>query len=81
RALNGVSVAYRSVYPSLEFNGVTGALKPDQTELKTPSVSNASNNVLTSRALNGVSVAYRSVYPSLEFNGVTGALKPDQTEL
>src|SRR5690606_7889744 len=34
RALNGVSVAYRNVYPSLAFNGVTGELKPDQTTLK-----------------------------------------------
>src|SRR5690606_4792419 len=40
RALNGVSVAYRNVYPSLAFNGVTGELKLDQTTLKTPSVAN-----------------------------------------
>lgn len=47
RALNGVSVAYRNVYPSLAFNGVTGELKPDQTTLKTPSVANGIYNVFT----------------------------------
>src|SRR5690606_29557487 len=47
RALNGVSVAYRNVYPSLAFNGVTGDLKPDQTTLKTPSVANGIYNVFT----------------------------------
>ncbi|MEG1092468.1 MAG: PepSY-associated TM helix domain-containing protein, partial [Acinetobacter sp.] len=47
RALNGVSVAYRNVYPSLAFNGVTGELKPDQTTLKMPSIANGIYNVFT----------------------------------
>lgn len=72
RALNGVSVAYRSVYPSLEFNGVTGALKPDQTELKTPSVSNGIYNVLTSlHEARGVDLVLRWL---LFLSGIVGTL-------
>ena len=72
RALNGVSVAYRSVYPSLEFNGVTGALKLDQTELKTPSVSNGIYNVLTSlHEARGVDLVLRWL---LFLSGIVGTL-------
>ncbi|HAA05998.1 MAG TPA: hypothetical protein DCD99_00950, partial [Acinetobacter schindleri] len=72
RALNGVSVAYRSVYPSLEFNGVTGALKPDQTELKTPSVANGIYNVVTSlHEARGVDLALRWL---LFLSGIVGTL-------
>ncbi|WP_168526516.1 PepSY-associated TM helix domain-containing protein [Acinetobacter sp. A3] len=72
RALNGVSVAYRSVYPSLEFNGVTGALKPDQTLLNRPSVANGIYNVMTSlHEARGVDLALRWL---LFVSGIVGTL-------
>lgn len=72
RALNGVSVAYRSVYPSLAFNGVTGELKPDQTKLKTPSVANGIYNIMTSlHEARGVDLALRWL---LFLSGVVGTL-------
>src|SRR5690606_13991 len=72
RALNGVSVAYRSVYPSLAFNGVTGELKPDQTTLKPPSVANGIYNVFTTlHDARGVVLAVRWV---LLMSGVVGTL-------
>lgn len=70
RALNGVSVAYRNVYPSLAFNGVTGKLKPDQTTLKTPSVANGIYNVFTTlHEARGVDLALRWL---LFMSGVVG---------
>lgn len=70
RALNGVSVAYRNVYPSLAFNGVTGELKPDQTTLKTPSVANGIYNVFTTlHEARGVDLALRWL---LFMSGVVG---------
>ncbi|WP_168406413.1 PepSY-associated TM helix domain-containing protein [Acinetobacter indicus] len=72
RALNGVSVAYRSVYPSLAFNGVTGELKPDQTKLKTPSVANGIYNIMTSlHEARGVDLALRWL---LFLSGIVGTL-------
>ena len=70
RALNGVSVAYRNIYPSLTFNGVTGELKPDQTTLKTPSVANGIYNVFTTlHEARGVDLALRWL---LFMSGVVG---------
>ena len=70
RALNGVSVAYRNVYPSLSFNGVTGELKPDQTTLNTPSVANGIYNVVTTlHEARGVDLALRWL---LFISGVVG---------
>jgi len=70
RALNGVSVAYRNVYPRLAFNGVTGELKPDQTTLKTPSVANGIYNVFTTlHEARGVDLALRWL---LFMSGVVG---------
>ncbi len=72
RALNGVSVAYRSVYPSLAFNGVTGEMKPDQTALKAPSVANGIYNVVTSlHEARGVDLALRWL---LFLSGIVGTL-------
>ena len=72
RALNGVSVAYRNVYPSLAFNGVTGELKSDQTTLKTPSVANGIYNVFTTlHEARGVDLALRWL---LFMSGVVGTL-------
>ncbi|TCB52472.1 PepSY domain-containing protein [Acinetobacter sp. ANC 4779] len=72
RALNGVSVAYRNVYPSLAFNGVTGELKPDQTTLKMPSVANGIYNILTTlHEARGVDLALRWL---LFMSGVVGTL-------
>ena len=70
RALNGVSVAYRNVYPSLAFNGVTGELKLYQTTLKTPSVANGIYNVFTTlHEARGVDLALRWL---LFMSGVVG---------
>lgn len=70
RALNGVSVAYRNVYPSLAFNGVTGELKPDQTTLKMPSIANGIYNVFTTlHEARGVDLALRWL---LFMSGVVG---------
>ncbi|EAO7613798.1 PepSY domain-containing protein, partial [Salmonella enterica] len=72
RALNGVSVAYRNVHPSLAFNGVTGELKPDQTALKTPSVANGIYNIFTTlHEARGVDLALRWL---LFMSGVVGTL-------
>lgn len=72
RALNGVSVAYRNVYPSLAFNGVTGDLEPDQTTLKTPSIANGIYNVFTTlHEARGVDLALRWL---LFMSGVVGTL-------
>ena len=72
RALNGVSVAYRNVYPSLAFNGVTGELKPDQTTLKMPSIANGIYNVFTTlHEARGVDLALRWL---LFMSGVVGTL-------
>ena len=72
RALNGVSVAYRYVYPSLAFNGVTGELKPDQTTLKIPSVANGIYNVFTTlHEARGMDLALRWL---LFMSGVIGTL-------
>ena len=72
RALNGVSVAYRNVYPSLAFNGVTGDLEPDQTTLKTPSVANGIYNMFTTlHEARGVDLALRWL---LFMSGVVGTL-------
>ena len=72
RALNGVSVAYRNVYPSLAFNGVTGDLEPDQTTLKMPSVANGIYNVFTTlHEARGVDLALRWL---LFMSGVVGTL-------
>lgn len=72
RALNGVSVAYRNVYPSLAFNGVTGDLEPDQTTLKTPSVANGIYNVFTTlHEARGVDLALRWL---LFMSGMVGTL-------
>lgn len=72
KALNGVSVAYRNVYPSLAFNGVNGELKNDQTVLKTPSVANGIYNVFTSlHEARGVDLALRWL---LFMSGVVGTL-------
>ena len=72
RALNGVSVAYRNIYPSLAFNGVTGELQLDQTTLKTPSVANGIYNVFTTlHEARGVDLALRWL---LFLSGVVGTL-------
>ncbi|WP_313564126.1 PepSY-associated TM helix domain-containing protein [Acinetobacter sp.] len=72
RALNGVSVAYRNVYPSLAFNGVTGELKPDQTTLKMPSIANGIYNVFTTlHEARGMDLALRWL---LFMSGVVGTL-------
>jgi len=72
RALNGVSVAYRNIYPSLAFNGVTGDLEPDQTTLKMPSVANGIYNVFTTlHEARGVDLALRWL---LFMSGVVGTL-------
>lgn len=72
RALNRVSVAYRNIYPSLAFNGVTGDLEPDQTTLKMPSVANGIYNVFTTlHEARGVDLALRWL---LFMSGVVGTL-------
>ncbi|KGH49770.1 membrane protein [Acinetobacter idrijaensis] len=72
RALNGVSVAYRNVYPSLAFNGVTGDLEPDQTTLKMPSIANGIYNVFTTlHEARGLDLALRWL---LFISGVVGTL-------
>lgn len=72
RALNGVSIAYRNVYPSLAFNGVTGDLEPDQTTLKMPSIANGIYNVFTTlHEARGVDLALRWL---LFISGVVGTL-------
>lgn len=72
KALNGVSVAYRSVYPSLVFNGVTGELKEDQITLKTPSVANGIYNIFTSlHEARGVDLALRWL---LFMSGIVGTV-------
>jgi len=72
RALNGVSVAYRNIYLSLAFNGVTGDLEPDQTTLKMPSVANGIYNVFTTlHEARGVDLALRWL---LFLSGVVGTL-------
>lgn len=72
RALNGVSVAYRNIYPSLAFNGVTGDLEPDQTTLKMPSVANGIYNMFTTlHEARGVDLALRWL---LFMSGVVGTL-------
>lgn len=72
RALNGVSVAYRNVYPSLAFNGVTGDLEPDQTTLKMPSIANGIYNVFTTlHEARGMDLALRWL---LFMSGVVGTL-------
>lgn len=72
RALNGVSVAYRNIYPSLAFNGVTGELKPDQTTLKMPSIANGIYNVFTTlHEARGMDLALRWL---LFMSGVVGTL-------
>ena len=72
RALNGVSVAYRNIYPSLAFNGVTGDSEPDQTTLKTPSVANGIYNMFTTlHEARGVDLALRWL---LFMSGVVGTL-------
>src|SRR5690606_10573079 len=72
RALNGVSIAYRNVYPSLAFNGVTGDLEPDQTTLKMPSIANGIYNVFTTlHEARGVDLALRWL---LFMSGVVGTL-------
>ncbi|MFZ0023373.1 PepSY-associated TM helix domain-containing protein [Acinetobacter sp.] len=72
RALNGVSLAYRNVYPSLTFNGVTGDVKSDQTTLKTPSVANGIYNVFTIlHEARGVDLALRWL---LFMSGLVGTL-------
>lgn len=71
-ALNGVSVAYRYLHPSLEFNGVTGKLSPDQSALKTPSTATGIYNIITSlHEARGVDLALRWL---LFLSGILGTL-------
>ena len=72
RALNGVSVAYRNVYPSLAFNGVSGELNVDDTQLNTPSTANGIYNIFTSlHEARGVDLALRWI---LFLSGVVGTM-------
>ena len=73
RALNGESVAYRNVYQSLQFNGVTGENTTDEsTKLKSPSVANGIYNVVTTlHEARGVDLALRWL---LFCSGIVGTL-------
>ena len=73
RALNGESVAYRNVYQSLQFNGVTGENTTDEsTQLKSPSVANGIYNVVTTlHEARGVDLALRWL---LFCSGIVGTL-------
>lgn len=73
RALNGESVAYRNIYQSLQFDGVTGENTTDEsTQLKSPSVANGIYNVVTTlHEARGVDLALRWL---LFCSGIVGTL-------
>lgn len=72
RALHGESVAHRNVYPSLAYDGVTGALKTDDTQLKNPTIPAAIYNVTTTlHEARGVDLPLRWI---LFFSGILGTL-------
>lgn len=61
RALHGESVAYRNVYASLQFDGVTGKNTTDESaQLVTPSTANGLYNIVTTlHEARGVDLALR----------------------
>lgn len=72
RALHGESVAHRNVYPSLAYDGLTGALKTDDTQLKNPTIPAAIYNVTTTlHEARGVDLPLRWI---LFFSGILGTL-------
>ncbi len=72
RALHGESVAHRNVYPSLAYDGVTGSLKTDDTQLKNPTIPAAIYNVTTTlHEARGVDLPLRWI---LFFSGILGTL-------
>ncbi|WP_163123373.1 PepSY-associated TM helix domain-containing protein [Acinetobacter portensis] len=73
RALNGKSVAYRNVYESLEFDGVTGKnISDENTRLKNPSVPMGIYNVVTTlHEARGVDLALRWL---LFLSGIVGTM-------
>lgn len=72
RALHGESVAHRNVYPRLAYDGVTGALKTDDTQLKNPTIPAAIYNVTTTlHEARGVDLPLRWI---LFFSGILGTL-------
>lgn len=73
RALNGESVAYRNVYASLQFDGVTGKnTTDDSTSLKNPSIPMGIYNVVTTlHEARGVDLALRWL---LFLSGIVGTV-------
>lgn len=73
RALYGESVAYRNVYASLQFNGVTGKNTTDESaQLATPSTANGLYNIVTTlHEARGVDLALRWL---LFMSGIVGTL-------
>lgn len=72
QALHAKSVAYRGIYPSLEFNGVTGAVFQDSTTFKTPPIPTAIYNTVTVlHEARGLDLAFRWL---LFFSGIVGTL-------
>jgi hypothetical protein len=73
RALHGESVAYRNVYASMQFDGVTGKnLTDDSAKLKHPSVPMGIYNVVTTlHEARGVDLALRWL---LFISGIVGTL-------
>lgn len=73
RALNGESVAFRNIYASLQFDGVTGQNTTDENaKLKNPSVPMGIYNVFTTlHEARGVQLALRWL---LFLSGVVGTL-------
>lgn len=72
QALYTESVAYRGVYSSLEFNGVTGEAVLDQQRLNTPSLPTGIYNTVTVlHEARGVDLAFRWL---LFFSGILGTI-------
>jgi uncharacterized iron-regulated membrane protein len=73
RALYGESIAYRNVYASLQFDGVTGKnTTDDSAQLATPSTANGIYNIVTTlHEARGVDLALRWL---LFMSGVVGTL-------
>ncbi|WP_374663603.1 PepSY-associated TM helix domain-containing protein [Acinetobacter sp.] len=73
QALHGESIAYRNIYQSMQFNGVSGQNMTDKSaQLKPPSVPMGIYNVVTTlHEARGVDIALRWL---LFFSGIIGTL-------
>lgn len=72
QALHVKSVAYRGIYPTLEFNGVTGAPITDSKTLNTPSIpAGIYNTVTVLHEARGLDLAFRWL---LFFSGIIGSM-------